>query len=183
MKTLIIHPKDPSTDFLKGIYEGLEDITVIRGMPLADGPTMSQLILSHYRVIALGHGTPAGLLGVGQFAGSLYALDSRHSSLLRSGRDNIYIWCNADQFVQRFRLPSPLYTGMFISEVGEAVMMGLDDVQPHVVDESNAVYASVINKELKRNTPDMTSEAILKYMSVNIPNNVIRYNWERLYRT
>jgi hypothetical protein len=31
MKTLIIHPTDPTTEFLKGIYNDLSDKTVITG--------------------------------------------------------------------------------------------------------------------------------------------------------
>jgi len=184
MKTLVIHPEDPTTDFLKGVYEGLEDITVIHG--LTANKSIRKLIKSHDRVIALGHGTPNGLLGVGMFYGTNYALDHGHTKLLREGKDNIYIWCNADQFVQRYGLPSPLYTGMFISEVGEALMMGHEYTSPQEVSESNAVYASIINEELKKNTPDQTQQSVLNFMmkkSDIFKNDVMCYNWERLYST
>ena len=38
MKNLIIHPKDPSTEFLKPIYSNLEDKTVV-----TDGITKTEL--------------------------------------------------------------------------------------------------------------------------------------------
>jgi hypothetical protein len=65
MKTLIIHPKDPITTFLCGIYKTLPNKTVINS-----GITKDQLrkhILDHDRLICCGHGSPAGLFSVGRF--------------------------------------------------------------------------------------------------------------------
>jgi hypothetical protein len=65
MSTLIIHPQDSTTNFLKPIYALIQDETVITG-----GITKSELkklIENHDRVIMLGHGSPFGLLSVGQF--------------------------------------------------------------------------------------------------------------------
>jgi hypothetical protein len=65
MKTLVIHPADRSTDFLCPIYEPVKNKTVITG-----GITKEQLrkyIRDHDRIQIMGHGSPAGLFGVGQF--------------------------------------------------------------------------------------------------------------------
>jgi hypothetical protein len=65
MKTLIIHSKDPTTGFLSQIYAPLNCKTVVQG-----GITKSELrtlIESHDRVLMFGHGSPYGLLSVGQF--------------------------------------------------------------------------------------------------------------------
>lgn len=74
MKTLIIHPKDPTTDFLSPIYANLKDITVVR-----DGVTKSEvrvLIEIHDRVILLGLGFKHGLMNPGQFPGAgLFIID------------------------------------------------------------------------------------------------------------
>ena len=62
---LIVHPKEPTTQFLSLIYAPLQNKTVIDG-----GVTKSELrelIEIHDRVIMLGHGSPNGLLSVGQF--------------------------------------------------------------------------------------------------------------------
>ncbi len=60
MKILIIHPDDPTTDFLSQIYAQFVDKTVVKG-----GITKSELrelIESHDRILLLGHGSPYGLL-------------------------------------------------------------------------------------------------------------------------
>jgi hypothetical protein len=68
MKTLIIHPKDSTTDFLSPIYSPLKDKTVIKGgIPKSD---LVELIMSHDRILMLGHGSPYGLLNRSQFFGA-----------------------------------------------------------------------------------------------------------------
>jgi hypothetical protein len=67
MKTLVIHPQDPTTDFLKPIYQALPDTTVVTGGVFKD--EIIDLIMQHDRVIMLGHGTPHGLLAMDQFPG------------------------------------------------------------------------------------------------------------------
>ncbi len=63
MKTLVIHPEDPSTEFLREIYANL-NCTVIR-QPVASRSALRDQIKDADRVIMLGHGTPAGLLNAG----------------------------------------------------------------------------------------------------------------------
>ena len=74
MKTLIIHPDDPSTDCLSKIYAPLTNKTVIRGG--ISKSVLPKLIEFHDRVLMLGHGSPYGLLNPGQYsdAGS-YIID------------------------------------------------------------------------------------------------------------
>lgn len=64
MRKLIIHPKDKSTDFLKVIYAGRDDFTVITGGTFDE---VEQAIKEHDHIIMMGHGTPQGLLAVGAF--------------------------------------------------------------------------------------------------------------------
>ena len=68
MKTLVIHPDDRSTDFLKPIYSDITDATVLNGRGI-DKKEVYELIKEHERIIMLGHGSPGGLFGVGQFGG------------------------------------------------------------------------------------------------------------------
>jgi hypothetical protein len=179
MKTLVIHPQDPTTTFLEGVYAGL-DATVVRS---GDGSVQNicELIEGHDRVIALGHGTPDGLLAVGQFAGQRYVIDEHQSRSLRGSVDNIYIWCNADQFVQRHNLLSVLYSGMFISEVGEALMMGLDDITPEDVSESNKFFASNINRNINKPDIHQLIAGRTAWTCERELNDVIGYNTNRLY--
>ena len=82
MKTLIIHHDDQSTDFLKGLYLDLPNKTVITG-----GTTKNDLlkhIENHDRTICCGHGSPMGLLSIGQFldCGSYIIDDSMVESII-----------------------------------------------------------------------------------------------------
>jgi len=118
MKTLIVHPEDETTRFLNGIYATLTSKTVIKG-----GITKAELqkhIDTHDRVIMLGHGSPMGLLSVNKFTDcNAYIIDNLMVESLRKKTNNIFIWCNADEFVHRHSLQG-FYTGMFMSEVSEA---------------------------------------------------------------
>ena len=103
MKTFIIHPEDPTTIFLSQIYAPLTNKTIVKG-----GITKSELrelIECHDRVLMLGHGSPYGLLNLGQFPDAgFYIIDESMVSLLRNKSICMYIWCYADQFVQRHGL-------------------------------------------------------------------------------
>jgi len=115
MKTLVIHPKDSSTDFLKPIYENISDKTVITGG--ATPEQLVKLIESHDRIMMMGHGSPSGLFGIG--FNRLFVVDSGLVEHLNKKENNVFIWCNADRFVEAHNLKG-LYSGMFISEVSEA---------------------------------------------------------------
>jgi len=101
MKNLIIHPKDPTTDFLSPIYASLKNKTVITG-----GITkyeLRKLIYNHERVIMLGHGSTYGLLSVGQFPDSgLYVVKDMMYRLFINKIGSIFIWCHADEYVKRY---------------------------------------------------------------------------------
>lgn len=62
---LIVNPDDRSTDFLRGLYLDLPNKTVISGgLPKSE---LRKMIGSPDRIIICGHGSPEGLLSVGQF--------------------------------------------------------------------------------------------------------------------
>ena len=126
MKSLIIHPQDPTTSFLSQIYALLTNKTIIRGG--ISKPELRKLIESHDRVIMLGHGSPYGLLNRGQFPDAgLYIIDNSMVLALKNKINSVFIWCNADHFVQRNGL-SGLNCGIFISEVLEAEYYGFDNM-------------------------------------------------------
>jgi hypothetical protein len=186
MKTLVIHPKDPSTDFLKPIYEGLDDLTLVTG-----GWTQNQIkeaIHEHDQVILMGHGSPGGLFSVGQFPMnhpySSYIINSDLVEDLAQKDNTIFIWCNADQFVRRNRLKG-FYSGMFVSEVGEAFYCGLPAaaVKQDVVDESNNTFSQLLGNILAENRdPKLIHEHIkATYGMIAEVNPVAQYNFERLF--
>jgi len=178
MKTLVIHPKDPTTDFLSLIYAPLEDKTVIRGgISKSD---LRELIESYDRVIMLGHGSPYGLLSKGQFPDAgLFIVDESMVSALKNNSYSIFIWCYADQFIRRHGL-SGLCTGMFISELGEADFWGYKGVKQDLIDESNEQFASIVSKNIYEPLDVMYNRLLIEYELLAKTNPIARFNFERL---
>ena len=184
MKTLVIHPKDRSTDFLRPIYADLDDVTLVTG-----GWSQTQIqeaIQTHDQVMMMGHGSPSGLFNVGQFPNedqfSGYVIGSGLVETLAQKNNNIYIWCNADRFIDRHDLKG-FYSGMFISEVGEAFYCGVDSFTQEAVDESNNTFAHQLGKcLLETRDPEAIHGQIKEHYGVLADTNLIaEYNHKRLY--
>ena len=178
MKTLVIHPSDYSTEFLKPIYEGVENKTVItQGKSREE---IIELIENHDRVMMMGHGSPSGLFGIG--FNRLFVVDNGLVEHLNKKENNVFIWCNADRFVERFQLKG-FYSGMFISEVGEAYYCGLPDVPQSVVDESNDEFARMLGECFtgKKQLNESYNDVKNSYGKLAETNIVAKYNYERLY--
>lgn len=179
MKTLIIHPDDRSTDFLRPIYQNIPSATVITKNITAE--TLMNVIRSNDQIIMMGHGSPNGLFNVSSIGRSLFAIGKEHIDLLRD-KKNIFIWCNADQFVRDHNLPG-LSTGMFISEVSEANYCGVLTEQAQV-DTSNNLFAEVLgNSLIKYNyNYDLIHNAVKDNYGVLYENNsVAKYNLDRWF--
>lgn len=179
MKTLIIHPEDPTTTFLSRIYACLKDKTVvIGGITRSD---LSELIKSHDRILMLGHGSPYGLLSRGQFPDAgLYIVDVSMVPALKKKSNCMFIWCYADQFVQTHGL-SGLCTGMFISERGEADMCGFDEVDIRFIEQSNLSFAYIFSKYSNEPLDVLYCKLLDEYDLLSETNPIVRYNCERLY--
>lgn len=181
MKTLVIHPQDPTTDFLKPIYQALPDTTVVTGGVFKD--EIIDLILQHDRVIMLGHGTPSGLLAVGRFPGDPPPWNIIDYSMVPYLRrtENIFIWCHANKFVERYNLRG-LYSGMFISEVGEAEYCEVEATQ-NQVDISNYLFSYLLGSQLLID-PDLRGayqNVGSQYSILAESNKVVEYNSERWF--
>ena len=175
MKTLIIHPSDRSTDFLRPIYQSLDQYTIITRGTRAE---VNDLIKSYDRIMMMGHGAPSGLFSVNQFDHS-YAIDSYTVPLLQD-KECVFIWCNADKFVNAHDLKG-LYSGMFVSELGEAMMMGIGIVPRATIDESNNTFATLLGEGMPRNLYHAYHRMMYGYEQLAETNPVAKYNSERLY--
>ena len=179
MKTLVIHPKDSSTQFLEITYQNIEDKTVITG-----GKTkyeVMRLIESHDRVMLMGHGSPFGLFSMGQFnAANGYIIDQSTVEVLEGKNNMVYIWCNADQFINRFNLKG-FYSGMFISEVGEANYCGVYGATQDVVDESNFKFVEIVGESINNDLDLVYKNVVSEYGKLNATNRIVEYNHQRLY--
>jgi hypothetical protein len=182
MKTLVIHPKDSSTDFLIPIYMNLksfpdfDDVTIIRG---GSKDEVDEQIQLHDRIMMMGHGSPQGLFAVGQFG--MQGMIIGHSTVpLLENKECIFIWCNADKFVERYNLKG-LYSGMFISEVSEASYCGLPGTPQDVVDESNDFFAAEFGLVSDKPLTEIYNTVKYNYNILAEDNPIAEYNSERLY--
>lgn len=180
MKTLIIHPKDPSTKFLEGIYRNIPDKTVISG-----GVNRIQLldyIQNHDQIICCGHGSPLGLFSVGQFPDSNpYIIDDSLVKYLKNKPNNLYIWCNADQFVKRNQL-NGFCTQMFISEVNEALYYNFpcSNKLKNIIDESNYGFSESVGRHIEKPIDVMYNLVLNEYGQLAKSNPIASFNFKRL---
>jgi hypothetical protein len=173
MRTLVIHPHDKSTHFLKPIYEKIPHKTVITGgLPIVE---VENLISMHDRIIMLGHGSPYGLFGV-NFNCS-YVIDEDQVELLQ-GKECIFIWCHADQFVKKHNLKG-FHSGMFVSEVGEALMYNLKG-DKQLVNESNNAFAEILGEAADKPLNELYEYVKAEYSWHTETNEIAKYNYERL---
>jgi len=181
MKTLIVHPKDSTTSFLDIVYQPIENKTVITGGITKE--ELHKLIKSHDRVMMMGHGSPFGLFSMGQFkkCGG-YIIDQTIVPLLEERDNSVFIWCNADRFVNEYELKG-FYSGMFISEVGEAIYCGLPGTPQEVVDESNFGFCNIISKYISEDTNTIHKNVKKEYGLIAENNSVAYYNNLRIYKS
>jgi hypothetical protein len=178
MKNLIIHPADASTDFLKPIYANISDAIILNGGASKD--QVKELITQHDRIIMLGHGSPFGLFSIGQFMGNNgYIIDSTMVDVLKHV-ECISIWCNADKFMVKHEL-NGFYSGMFISEVGEAMYCGLPGTPQETVDASNHYFAQLLGEVINEPLSAINDYVTDNYGLLTEDNPVALYNYNRLY--
>ncbi len=193
MKTLVIHPDDRSTDFLKPIYANVTDATIVTGGVTKED--IVEMIKTHDRVMMMGHGSPSGLFSVGKFKlttpyefnyiggvayTNAYIIDSTMVPLLNEKENNVFIWCNADKFIDRHDLKG-FYSGMFISEVGEAVYCGLPGTEQDQVSASNHYFAQLLGEVINDPLKDAYFHVLDNYALLAEENPVALYNYNRLY--
>ena len=179
MKTLVLHPQDITTDFLRPIYANIKRKTV-----MSKNVSRSKLLAavrSHDTIIMLGHGSPSGLFNVSGIGKDIMVVGE---SLVEELRDKqlIAIWCNADKFIEHHNLTA-LYSGMFISEVSEARYCGVQGDQV-MVDESNNVFAALLGTVLGATYVDFKEVHSLvgeSYEELGEVNAVAKYNSDRWY--
>ena len=179
-EVLVIHPDDRSTDFLTSIYENIPNKLVLRG-----GYTVGEvnnLIEEHDRIIMLGHGSPFGLFSMGKFQSySGYVINKDTVDIL-TGKECVFIWCNADMFMKQHTQLTGFYSGMFISEVGEADYMGLFGMDQETVDESNYGFSEILGKYTTETIDDIYEKVREDYSKIADNNPVANYNYNRLFK-
>jgi hypothetical protein len=178
MKTLVIHPKDATTDFLKPIYDG-KDFTVLSDVERLSKSKLKKLISEHDRIVMLGHGTGYGLLNPSNMTP---IIDSNLVYLLRE-KDCVCIWCNANEFVEKYGITG-FYTGMIISDYMEANMYSVNATYQEI-EKSNELFAESIKLAIEWNNEKMLGLAKTNYTLIlrDELNRVIDFNKHNLFYT
>lgn len=170
MTTLLIHPADRTTEFLKVGYESM-DYTKINTNPSNAG--LKRSMMQHDRIVMMGHGTNYGLIGFNRLV-----VSSQLVYLLREKPNSVYIWCNADQFVRKYAL-SGFATGMIISEYEEALLCCMHEFTAKDIDESNALFGEAIRQSIM--LPPLEMQAKMLEIYRGNENPIIYFNRQRLY--
>jgi hypothetical protein len=181
MKTLVIHPDDRSTDFLRTVYAGLDNLKVVTGGISVE--EVHKMIKENDRVIMLGHGTPCGLMSVGNFSSSessFFVVDERIAEELAKKENNIYIWCYASDFVKAHGLKG-FCSGMFISEVLEAEMMGVRNQSQEAVDAQCKYFCDLVGAVAHKPSNEIFEHVSKEYGKWVKKCPITKYNHERLY--
>ena len=174
-KTLVIHPSDRSTDFLKIIYEDkdYDVLTDFRNCISNNGKSRLINTMKKYdRIIMLGHGTPYGLLNVvdGHFVGTL--INDQFAKVL-SEKETISIWCNSDRYFIRNNIKG-FHTGMIISEVGEArYVLGKTPLNAKETLDNMIAFSTIVRDCIEK-TPTEMKDYILEHY--NFEDEVTQYN-------
>ena len=180
MTVLVIHPADRSTTFLDGIYKDIEDKTVITGGVTKE--ELKHLIESHDRVMIMGHGSPRGLFNVSGFkCHDMYIIDYTMVEALSKKDNSVFIWCNADQFINQYKLKG-FFSKMFISERLEADYCGVFGTDQQLIDESNYGFVNILAECINESNEVIHKTVVEKYnkLAEENENPVAYYNASRL---
>lgn len=178
MHHLIIHPQDPSTDFLKEIYQHLPDHRVIDKK--ISSKSLTAAINKAERIIFLGHGCSIGLLDFYSSKKIQFMINHKQVPLIKDKNECLFIWCHADEFVWYHKL-SGFCTGMFISELQEAVRYGFKDATQAEIDLSNKEFVKIVANHLHLPTKELLTAVKLNYAQLAAQNTIAQFNLDRLY--
>lgn len=184
MKTLVIHPTDPTTNFLKLVYKG-QDCTVIND--IVSKAALKKAIKEHDRIIMLGHGTADGLLvastpsgggwDTGMFSSVRMVLDSTLVYLLKEKKNSVFVWCYAKEFVEKYEL-NGFATGMIVSEPVEALFLSLPEDEKPIL-ESNILFTDCLRKSIYLDPLLILPTMQALYQADN--NAIVNFNKQNLY--
>lgn len=165
MKTTIIHPEDKTTDFLKLAYQNLDADIISENKSKS---FFRKKIKESDSVILLGHGTENGLLGFDR-----YIIDSNFVQLLREVPKLVCVWCNANVFVEKYKLKPVLFTGMIISELEEAYLFGYSNTKIDKIEESNISFSRLLKS--------FFNDSLMSNLYYSETNEIIDFNRKNIF--
>ena len=129
---IVVHPYDLSTRMLSEIYKGIEGVTLFDSWKqrkeilkaIAAAPKDEPILL-------LGHGCPSGLLDMRHGI----VIGDADAELLKDRPNLVGIWCYASSYAFTHGLKG-FFSGMFISELPEAIVNGVDASAQEIDDDA-----------------------------------------------
>jgi hypothetical protein len=157
------------------VYEGFENVKLFNSVEQHD--EMVAAIAAAPReepILLLGHGSPCGLYDMRAFDMMVTGVDAE---LLKDRPNLIGIWCYASSYAAKHGLKG-FFSGMFISEGGEAEVVGVDATE----EEANAHawdFAQRLGDLLRQGLPleDVAKELM---DPKHITSELTHYNYTRL---
>lgn len=130
----VIHATDPTTQVLSLLYKQREDVRLC----ITERNTSSDVqraIRADDVIMMLGHGNEYGLFSKPDKNGDYrrFLITDRHVQFLRN-KICIGIWCYANKFAEKYKLHG-LFSGMIISELQEAIDLGVAATKDEIVEE------------------------------------------------
>lgn len=175
---LVIHPSDQTTDFLRPLYEGREDVQLVTGK---ESRKEFGSILFHLhpgeKVMLLGHGSPAGLFRLEE--DGEYRLYVGHPMVYALRKHPVIgIWCHADLFARKEHLHG-LFSGMIVSEMKEAQEYGISCSQEDL-DRENANFVERLRVLFDHDVPFQEIPSRLAEMDT-ARTQLTRFNYNNFY--
>lgn len=177
IKTLVVHPDDRSTDFLKVIYAGLPNCNVMTSGTIWE---IDLAIQAADQVILLGHGTKHGLLSLNKFKGGMYCIDHQSAPLLH-GKKVIGIWCYCSDYMKEHGIENCFSSGMFISEVLEANYCGLPGYTKDQIDQQCMYFCDLVAAGIDLPTPQLYDFVNDEFGEAALYCKITDYNHRRLH--
>ena len=130
----VIHANDPTTQFLSVLYDTREDL-ISHVTETSTNSDVIRAIRASDTIVMLGHGNEYGLFSKPSKNGKYerFMITDRHVQFLRD-KTCIGIWCHANQFAERYGLHW-LFSGMIISELQEAIELGIPATEEEIYKE------------------------------------------------
>lgn len=173
MKTLIIHPLDGSTAFLRSVYLNIDDYTV-ENYSLSTRK-FNQLCKDHDRIICMGHGNATGLFGIGR-----QEINYKRVNTLR-GKELICIWCNSMGFALKYKLKG-IFCDMIVSDMEEALDYNVQATQ-YLIDKSNTELALAFRLALILDSDNVYEGLKERYTShPQAINHVVQFNVTNIHK-
>ena len=164
MRILVIHPNDPSTQFLCRLYEDLPNVTKLTEKNSNSEITEALQHGNYDLYMFLGHGGEDGLYapnGSQQFG--RHIINSGHVQFMR---DKICfgVWCNANIFAVKYSLTG-IFTGMVISEIIEAYMWNVPVKDQEEMTAHNELWGGALKDCYNNTSLVLVPEKMYHYIS------------------